>query len=84
MNEELSMTLAQTYVWHNGMQYFVSTINRYSSAVLAYGDCYAETMAWTLKGSALDRIFAQEESAAGSLCGHLKLVAAIAAGEVKP
>jgi hypothetical protein len=38
--------LAQTYVQHNGKWFFVSTINRESSALAAYGMMYAETMVW--------------------------------------
>lgn len=37
--------IAQTYVWSEGKRYFVSTINRASSAMCAPGD-YAETMVW--------------------------------------
>lgn len=38
--------IIQSYVWHKGKCFFVSTINRESSAALAYGRIYAETMAW--------------------------------------
>ena len=41
----MSGKIAQTYVWHEGQCYFVSTINRESSAMLAPG-VYSETMAW--------------------------------------
>ncbi len=36
----------QSYVWHENKCFFVSTINRECSAILAYGDIYAETMVW--------------------------------------
>lgn len=38
--------LIKSYVWHGEQCYFVSTINRESSAALAYGARYAETMVW--------------------------------------
>jgi hypothetical protein len=42
----MGQTLAQTYVWHGDKAFFVSTINRESSAVHAHGMVYSETMAW--------------------------------------
>jgi len=42
----MSEKVIQSYVWHEGKCFFVSTINRESSAVLAYGHRYAETMIW--------------------------------------
>ena len=42
----MSDKVMQSYVWHEGKCFFVSTINRASSAALAYGSIYAETMAW--------------------------------------
>jgi hypothetical protein len=38
--------LIKSYVWHREQCYFVSTINRESSAALAYGARYAKTMVW--------------------------------------
>jgi hypothetical protein len=43
-----SRTVIQSYVWQEGTErgYFVSTIDRESSAALAYGARYLETMVW--------------------------------------
>jgi len=41
-----SRKLAQTYVWHEDAAFFVSTINRRSSAVIAPDHIYAETIVW--------------------------------------
>jgi len=38
--------IMQSYVWHNDKCFFVSTINRESSAREAYELIYAETMVW--------------------------------------
>lgn len=67
--------LAQTYVWHGGKfgkRFFVSTINRKSSAVEAYGAMYAETMAWEWPEGAQARgpLVFQGECGAGSLLIH--------------
>lgn len=44
----VSRTVIQSYVWQMGTErgYFVSTIDRESSAALAYGGRYLETMVW--------------------------------------
>ena len=42
----MSDTLIQSYVHHHDKVFFVSTINRKSSAVLSYDAVYAETFVW--------------------------------------
>ena len=68
--------LAQTHVWHNGQRFFVSTEDRASSALAAYGLRYAETLAWSWPDGDERRgaIVGQESSGQGSLYGHFKLV----------
>lgn len=70
MNEMLE----QTYVFKDGkVHWLVSTLNRESSAALAHGAIYAETMVFDL--SAEPRTIAgQTEASEGSLRGHDKMV----------
>ena len=72
----MSKTLAQTYVWHEGHGFFVSTINRRSSAALAHGAEYAETIVWEWDGKTRERnrIVGQGESSKDSIYTHQKLV----------
>lgn len=42
----MSEKLIQSHVWREDKCFFVSTINRVSSAALACGAIYAETMVW--------------------------------------
>ena len=47
MEEEyVNKTLAQTLVWHGNKGFFVSTINKKTSAMLSYGRTYSETLVW--------------------------------------
>ncbi len=80
---EGSKSLAQTYVWHNGMRYFVSTIDSDSSSAL--GGRYAETMVWEWPEGQQQRgkFVAQDEHAAGSLYAHTRMVERIRAGQLE-
>lgn len=67
-------TLIQSYVHHGDKWFFVSTINRESSAALAYGNTYAETMVWEFDFVTKERgrIVWQTEAGTDSLVGHFK------------
>ena len=71
----MSDTLAQTYVWHEGKKFFVSTINRESSAMLAPG-MYAETIVWDWceEDNRRGNIIRMAEGCEGSLTRHFQLV----------
>jgi hypothetical protein len=64
--------LAKTFAKHEGKCAFVSTINRESSAALAYGAVYAETMAWEWDEETQTRgkLLYQGESSKDSLFTH--------------
>lgn len=68
--------LIQTYVWHEGKAFFVSTINRASSAAAAYGMTYAETMvwAWNPETRKTERMLGQDEDCHGSIRTHQMIV----------
>lgn len=69
-----SKTLIQTYVWHEVKGFFVSTIDRESSAM--YAGVYAETMAWELDSEKRVRgaLVGQDEAGQGSIARHLLMV----------
>lgn len=68
--------LAKSYIWYGDQCYFVSTIDRQSSAAYAPG-VYAETMVWkfdwdkNLRGE----IVHQDEGSQGSIKTHLEICA---------
>ena len=66
-----------------GKRYNVSTINRQSSASLAYGDWYAETMVFECQedGSHGDLI-CQDEASVGSRVQHDRIVEMVVAGRI--
>ena len=68
-------TLAQTYVRHGDQWWFVSTINRKSSA-LAYPGRYAETLVWEIDPKTNERghIVLQDEAAENSIRIHQKII----------
>ncbi len=72
--EMQSKALAQTYVWHEGKGFFVSTIDRESSAM--YAGVYAETMAWEWDSEERVRgeLVGQDESGQGSIARHMLMV----------
>ena len=62
----------QSYVWHNGRQFFVSTINRDSSAMMEPpAHRYSETLVWEIdwKGNRGD-IVAHTAGVAWSITKH--------------
>jgi hypothetical protein len=71
----MSDTLIQSYVWHEGKCFFVSTINRVSSAELAYGGTYAETLVWEYDYEERKRgnIVGQTEGSTGSISAHIRM-----------
>lgn len=70
----MSNALIQSYVWYKDKKFYVSTINRISSAMLSGGAIYAETMAWlTTKDTLHGEFVGQGESAAGSLREHFRI-----------
>ena len=69
-------TLAQTLVWYRDKGFFVSTINRKSSAWLAYGRIYSETLVWEWDSVAKKRgdMIGQDEDCEDSLFAHQRMV----------
>lgn len=70
--------LVQTYIRHRDKLFFVSTINRESSAQLMPGD-YAETMAWEIDKDDLTRrsTLAHEGDVQDSIDKHFEIVSAL-------
>ena len=77
----MTTALIQSHVRHGDKWFFVSTINRESSAALAYGMTYAETMAWDFDPATKQRgqIVAQDEAPTDSLRGHFRVCEKLAA-----
>lgn len=69
-------SIAQTHVWHGDKGFFVSTINRTSSAAAAYGRVYAETMVWEWDAKTRDRgaMVGQDEGGKDAIMSHLAMV----------
>ena len=69
----MSNKVMQSYVWHEGKCFFVSTIDRESSAEMAYGGRYAETMAWECNPETRERgaLVVQDEDAEGEIRTHV-------------
>lgn len=65
----------KTYVWHDGQCYFVSTIDRESSAALAQDLVYAETMVWKVDFATGVRgaMVHQAEGPRGSISEHMAI-----------
>lgn len=77
MDEEyMNKTLAQTYVWRDGKGFFVSTINRQSSAQFGYNHIYAETLVWEWDRESKQRgkMIGQDEHCEDSLFAHQRMV----------
>jgi len=77
MTEEYTdKTLAQSYVWHGGKGFYVSTINRQSSAAAAYGRIYSETLVWEWDRKTKERgnLIGQDEHLKDSLFAHQRMV----------
>jgi len=77
----VSDKLIQSYVWYQGRVFFVSTINRESSAMY-YPGIYAETMVWECETTApykrMDSILHQDESPRGSIHSHIEVCVRLA------
>ena len=71
----MTKKLIQSYVWHNGKCFFISTINRESSALLAYGMMYAETMVWEYNYDTSERgkLIGEYSGSKGSLRCHFNI-----------
>lgn len=71
----MSETLIQSYVWHKSNCFFVSTIDRDSSALAGPGR-YAETLVWEYDYEEHERgqIVGQDEGVEGSIRTHLVIV----------
>ena len=63
--------IIQSYVWHNDKRYFVSTIERDSSAI-AYPERYNETIVWEWPEGENHRgeMLIQDEDIKGSIKKH--------------
>jgi len=72
----MSNLIAYTIVQRNGKHYYISTINRESSASGAYGRMYAETMVWEWDNVLRERgeFIGQGEASCDSLFTHLDFV----------
>jgi hypothetical protein len=68
----------QTTVWHADKAFFVSTIERDSSAAEAHGMRYEETMAWELDTETLCRKPGILYQVDGGIRNHLLLCRALA------
>ena len=70
------MQLAKSFISTNDKHYFISTINRESSAMLAYGSIYAETIAWEWNSETNTRgeQVKQDSSCENSLEGHKRVI----------
>lgn len=68
-----SVPVISSYVHHGDKCFFVSTIERDSSAMLSYAMRYNETMVWPYnyeKRERLEGFIAQEEDTKGSIQKH--------------
>jgi hypothetical protein len=72
----VNKTLAQTNVWYGNKGFFVSTINRQSSAALSYGRIYSETLVWEWDSIAKQRgrLVWQDEHCENSLFVHQRII----------
>lgn len=70
----MSSPVAQTYVWHEGKAFMVSTIDRESSSMM--GGTYAETMVWEWDAGKRERgsLIGQDETLTGSIFKHQRIV----------
>ena len=77
MEEEyVNKTLAQTLVWHGNKGFFVSTINKKTSAMLSYGRIYSETLVWEWDSIAKKRgdLIGQDTHGEDCLYAHFNMV----------
>ena len=81
----MNKRLCQSYVSHNGQEYFISTINRESSAM--YGGVYAETLVWEWDRETRKRgkIVGQAEGPKDSIYAHIQMIEKIySTGKIVP
>jgi len=73
--EITNTNLAKDFIAYKEKHFFVSTINRRSSAALAYGGLYAETMAWEWNPATNTRgsCVGQDASGEDSLMAHKRV-----------
>ena len=75
MTEEIKRPrIIQTYVMHGDKEYFISTINRESSAM--YGGIYAETLVWEYDRENQERgdMVGQDEGPRDTIGAHMRMV----------
>ena len=72
----MNKALIQTYVWHEGEAFFVSTINRRSSAAASHFSFYAETLVWEWFPEIRKRgeLIGQDEHLEDSIFAHQRMV----------
>lgn len=68
----------QSYVWHEGKRYFISTIERDCSAI-EYPHRYNETIVWEWEEGKTERgeMLIQDEDIKGSIRKHLEICSEI-------
>lgn len=71
----MSHHLIQSHVWHGDKCFCVSTINRQSSAALAFHNQYAETMVWDfdLEAKQNGELLGQAEGPRDDISIHLDI-----------
>lgn len=72
-DDDRSIPVAKSYIYRGDRAWFVSTIDRVSSAALAYGHRYFETIVWETNPETherLSRILYQAGAPHGSLREH--------------
>lgn len=75
MSEFTNEPVARTDVWHAGLRYVVSTINRESSAAVTPPPIYAETLVWdTDANGGLQNLIWQGEARRGSIATHMRVL----------
>lgn len=69
-------TIAQTYVWHRDNAFFVSTMNRASSAAAMCGQEFAETLVWEWHPDVGERgrLIGSDNGGKSSIHAHQKMV----------
>lgn len=78
------MQLAKSFIKHKDKHYYISTINRQSSSVLAYGHVYSETLAWEWLPDSERRgeQVAQDDGLENDIKSHIRIINFIINGGV--
>lgn len=73
-DDYVSEPMAHSHVYHNGKAFYVSTINRNSSA--GYGGVYSETLVWEWNKETRQRgdLIGQDEHCKDSIFAHQRMV----------